>query len=77
MGVLVQIRDVPEEAHRVLKARAAMAGVSLSEYLRAMLSSAAARPTAEELERRIAARGAVELHVSSAELIRELRDRGE
>jgi plasmid stability protein len=77
MGVLVQIRDVPEDTHRILKSRAALGGVSLSEYLRAMLARAAARPTPEELEARIAARGSVTLPVSSAEVVREIREHGE
>ena len=34
MGVLVQVRDVPEDVHRALKARAAASGTSLSDYLR-------------------------------------------
>jgi plasmid stability protein len=29
----IQIRNVPEELHRTLKARAALAGMSLSDYL--------------------------------------------
>jgi antitoxin FitA len=74
MGVLVQIRDVPEETHRILKARAALAGVSLSEYLRVMLSRAAARPTPEELTARIAAREAVELPEPSEVTVRRIRD---
>ena len=49
MGVLVQIRDLPEPVHRTLKARAAAAGTSLSEYLRALLAREAARPTPDEL----------------------------
>lgn len=77
MGVLVQIRDVPEDTHRVLKARAAMAGVSLSEYLRATLARAAARPTPEELEARIDAREKVTLPIPVAQLVREIREHGE
>ena len=49
MGRLVQIRDVPEDVHRTLKARAAMSGVSLSEYLRSELARMAARPPVDEL----------------------------
>lgn len=33
----IQIRDVPESVHRVYKARAAAAGQSLQEYVRAEL----------------------------------------
>lgn len=77
MGVLVQIRDVPEEVHRVLKARAAASGVSLSEYVRTMLARAAARPTPDELDARIRARGSVELPEPSEVAVRRLRDFGE
>ncbi len=74
MGVLVQIKDVPEDTHRTLKARAALAGVSLSEYLRTMLERSAARPTPEELGARIAARGKVELDEPSEVTVRRIRD---
>lgn len=77
MGVLVQIKDVPEETHRVLKARAAMAGLSLSEYLRGMLARSASRITPEELAARILARGPVTPAVPVAEVVREIRDQGE
>ena len=74
MGVLVQIRDVPEDVHRTLKARAAEAGQSLSEFLRTELEKVAAQPTWEELRRRIEAQTPVELPKSPAEYVREMRD---
>lgn len=77
MGVLVQIRDVPEPVHRTLKARAASSGTSLSEYLRELLTRAAGRPTPEELAARIEARGAVRLSEPSERSVRRLRQRGE
>jgi plasmid stability protein len=77
MGVLLQIRDVPEEVHRTLKARAAASGTSFSEYLRVLLARAAERPTAEELAARIRARGAVHRDEPSERAVRRLRDRGE
>lgn len=77
MGVLVQIRDVPEDVHSVLKARAAMAGVSLSEYVRAVLARSADRPTPEELTARIRARGAAAPGEPSQVSVRRLRDAGE
>lgn len=77
MGVLVQIRDVPEDVHRTLKARAAASGTSLTEYLRALLARDASRPTAEELAARIRARGPAQLGESSEEAVRRLRDAGE
>lgn len=77
MPVHVQIRDVPEDVHRVLKSRAAESGMSLSEYLRGMLAAAAARPTAAELAARIEARGPVTLTTPSEVIVREIRDFGE
>jgi plasmid stability protein len=77
MGVLVQIRDVPEDVHRTLKARAALAGVSLSEYVRGVLTRTASRPTPPELAARIEARGTTELTQPSEEIIRSIRNEGE
>ncbi len=77
MGVLVQIRDVPEEVHHTLKARAAVAGVSLSEYVRGVLARTASRPTPTELAARIAARGSADLAQPSEVAVRSIRDRGE
>jgi plasmid stability protein len=74
MGVLVQIRDVSEETHRTLKARAALAGVSLSEYLRSLLNGAASRPSPEELTARIKARGRAQLPEPSEVTVRRIRD---
>jgi plasmid stability protein len=77
MGVLVQIRDLPEPVHRTLKARAAASGTSLSEYLRTMLAREAARPTPAELASRVAARGSVERAEPSELAVRRLRESGE
>lgn len=77
MGVLVQVRDVPEPVHRALKARAAASGVSLSEYARTVLAGAVARPTPAELAARIRARGEVAGAEASERAVRRLRDHGE
>jgi plasmid stability protein len=77
MGVLVQIRDVPEDVHATLKARAALAGVSLSEYVRGVLARTACRPSPAELSARVQARGAPTLSQPSELTVRQLRDRGE
>ena len=77
MGVLVQIRDLPEDVHRTLKARAAASGVSLSEYARGVLRRDAQRPTVDELVARIEARGAVDRAEPAAESVRRLRETGE
>lgn len=77
MGVLVQIRDVPEDVHRTIKARAAASGVSLSEFVRSMLTAAASRPTPEELEERIRSRATVKLSEPVEATVRAIRDHGE
>ena len=45
----IQIKDVPEETHAVLRERAAAAHQSLQEYLRTRLIREAAQPTLEEV----------------------------
>jgi len=57
MGSLLQIRDVPDEVRRALKARAAAQGESLNSYLLRLLGRDAARPTAREVFERAARRG--------------------
>ncbi|WP_448627675.1 FitA-like ribbon-helix-helix domain-containing protein [Geodermatophilus sp. URMC 64] len=57
MGSLLQIRDVPDEVRRALKARAAAQGESLNSYLLRLLARDAARPTAREVFERAAQRG--------------------
>lgn len=53
MSKMVQIRNVPDELHRTLKARAAEAGLSLSDYLLSELRDAAERPTPEQMRERL------------------------
>lgn len=54
---LIQIRQVPEDVHRTLKARAAAEGTSLSEYVLREVTRLARTPTPEELDERIRSRG--------------------
>ncbi|CNF00230.1 Uncharacterised protein [Mycobacterium tuberculosis] len=54
MGV-IQIRDVPDETERTLKARAERAGKSLTAYVRDLLNEEAAAPTLDEVMAKIAA----------------------
>ena len=44
MSKMIQLRNVPDSLHRTLKARAAMAGMSLSDYLLAEIREVAERP---------------------------------
>ena len=56
MPKAIQIRDVPDDVHAVLRVRAAAAGMSMSEYLRSELVTLAEKPTVEELFARIRSR---------------------
>jgi plasmid stability protein len=71
---LLQIRNVPDDVHRTLKARAALAGMSLSEYALAQLRRSAERPTREEVLARIAERPRPRLRRSAAAAVRAERD---
>lgn len=73
MSTMIQIRNVPDELHRRLKARAAMAGMSLSDYLLKEITAVAGRPTMEEMRERLASRSRVETGESAADIIREMR----
>jgi plasmid stability protein len=73
----IQIRNVPEDVHRTLKARAAKMGISLSEYLLGEVTDLARLPTLEEHVARVRARPMVRFDVSAAELIREAREERE
>jgi antitoxin FitA len=71
---MIQLRNVPEGLHRTLKARAALAGMSLSEYLVAEIRRVAERPTIAELRERLERRARVNPPVSAADAVREERD---
>jgi antitoxin FitA len=75
MGIMVQIRNVPEGLHRELKSRAALAGMSLSDYLLGEMRQMAERPTMDELRARLRSRAATDPSVPPAEAVRAERDR--
>lgn len=75
----IQIRNVPEEVHRIYRVRAAAAGMSLQEYILAELEQNAATRTPAELVDQIEARMRAEgldgyAQESAAAIIREDRD---
>ena len=74
MSKMIQVRNVPDALHRTLKARAAMSGLSLSDYLLREIREIAERPTLEEMQERLRQREPVTLPVSAARVIREMRD---
>lgn len=73
MAVMIQVRNVPESLHRSLKARAAMAGMSLSDYLLVELREIAARPTLAEFRERLHTRTPVTVALETGRLVREER----
>jgi plasmid stability protein len=73
MSIMVQIRNMPDGLHRRLKARAAEAGMSLTEYLLGELRRVAETPTREELLERLRARTPVDLPESAADAVRAER----
>jgi antitoxin FitA len=75
MGKMIQLRNVPDDLHRKLKARAAMAGMSLSDYLLQEIRKTAERPTVEELIQRLKDSPPVRVRVSPAAAVRAERDR--
>ena len=75
MSVMVQIRNVPSELHRELKARAALEGMSLSDYLLRELRQALDRPTLEDMRKRLAMRQPVRSRISAAAAVRAERNR--
>lgn len=74
MSKMIQLRNVPDALHRSLKARAAMTGMSLSDYLLAEIKEVAERPTLAELRERLHKRKPVAVRFDSAGLLREERE---
>lgn len=75
MPVMIQIRNVPEALHRQLKSRAALAGMSLSDYLLSEIRQIAERPTLDELRARLERRPGTTPSMTPAEAVRAERDR--
>ena len=73
--VMLQIRNVPDDVHRQLKARAALAGQSLSEFALAELRKTLEKPTRAEVLARIASRPPMDIPSEDvATIIREERE---
>jgi plasmid stability protein len=73
-STMVQIRNVPDALHRKLKARAALAGMSISEYLLREIEKSLERPTREELVSRLRSRQKVEPRESVAAAVAAERE---
>lgn len=75
MSKMIQLRHVPDDLHRKLKVRAAMEGLSLSDYLLQEVRRVAERPTLTELRQRLTHRTPVVSRVPPARAVRAERER--
>jgi plasmid stability protein len=75
MSVMVQIRNVPDDVHRKIKSRAALAGMSVSEWLLAEIRRSLEKPDRSEVLARIARRPSVGARVDTAAAVRAERER--
>ncbi len=71
---MIQLRNVPDALHRRLKARAALEGKSLSDYLLSEAKRWAERPTVSELRLRLASRKRIRPKESPADAVRAERE---
>ena len=74
MAKMIQLRHVPDDLHRKLKARAAMEGLSLSDYVIREVRGIVERPTMAEMEARILRRIPVRARETPAKAVRAERD---
>jgi hypothetical protein len=74
MPKMIQLRHVPDDLHRKLKASAAMDGLSLSDYILREVRQFADKPTMSEMRERLARRKPVHMKTSPVEILRAIRD---
>jgi len=74
MSTMLQIRNVPDDLHRKLKARAALEGVSMSEFALREIKRAIDRPSRADVLDRIADLPEVNLPESAAAVLRRERE---
>lgn len=75
MAKMIQLRNASDALHRKLKARAALEGKSLSDYVLDEIRRAADRPTLSEIKDRLHHRQPVRPSLAPAKAIREERER--
>lgn len=71
---MIQVRDVPEELHSILKARAAREGMSLSDFIKRELKHVAERPSMREWLDLVEQIKPIKSERSAVQVIRELRE---
>lgn len=75
MTAMIQIRNVPDPLHRLLKSRASLEGMSLSDYLLREIRQMAERPTIDEMRERLHRQPGINPSLTAAEAVRDERDR--
>jgi hypothetical protein len=73
MSKMIQVRHVPDRLHRALVRRARARGVTLTQYVQAVLEREVSRPEPKEIFERIRSREPVRLKTPAAALLREER----
>ena len=73
MSRVIHVKNVPDDVHRTLKARAAREGMSLSDFIRKQLQKSIERPTMLEWLDRVGRRKPIPTKRSAAQVLRELR----
>ncbi len=74
MSKMIQVRDVPDQVHGTLKARAAREGMSLSDFIKRELERTAERPTMREWLESARQAKPISAKRTAAQIVRELRD---
>ena len=74
MSAMIQIRNVPDDVHRSLKSKAALEGLTLSDFLLREVRLIASRPTPTEMAARLTSRSPVKSRESMAQAVRRERD---
>jgi antitoxin FitA len=74
MPTMIQLRNVPDALHRQLKARAALAGLWLSDYLIREARKLAQYPTPDEMKERLKSRERYRGKTAPADVVRAERD---
>ncbi|KRF17426.1 hypothetical protein ASG90_06735 [Nocardioides sp. Soil797] len=74
MGRTLQVRDLPDDIHAALRARADAAGFSLSEYVTRALAEVAARPAVSDTLKRAGERSGGATTEQIVDAVRSGRD---
>lgn len=75
MSKMLQVRNVPDDVHSTLKARAAREGMSLSDFLKRELKRTAERPSMQEWLESTRHAKPLSAKRTPAQVVRELRDK--